>query len=239
MVLNIGDHARLHMLEEGKKPVSFISTTEETAGPMAAVGSGEIAFLIGPVPRRTIALAAVSTGRISRKIVFDKGDITSLAAAPDGHTLYSAAGGDVWSIPLSGGDPKKIHAGDAITLDPMRRALLVQIIEASRTRLVRVPLDGSPEREVPESEPFRVYPYTIMPNSIDKQGRVLALAVGVSSWFTPPALIDLDSGRITPIRPERQFMYTFAEWSGDGQVIALRNILRSTIWKFSPEVPAK
>src|SRR5207245_1165695 len=83
--------SRLMAVETGKDPVTLITTTEETSAPMALVGLRQIAFVIGPFPHQTIALADTSTGRITTRISVGKGDITSLASAPNGRMLYFAA----------------------------------------------------------------------------------------------------------------------------------------------------
>jgi hypothetical protein len=77
------------------------STTCSNRPQSQVLGPGEVAFLIGPVPRKTIAFAAVSTGRITRRIAFDKGRIDAMAASPDGSTIYCVAGGMVWAVPVS------------------------------------------------------------------------------------------------------------------------------------------
>jgi hypothetical protein len=108
------DRPRLMVVEPGKKPVALVATTEENSTPITVAGPREIAFLIGPVPRATVAFADVETGRITRRIAPGKGEIVSLAASPDGGTLYFATGGTIWSIPSAGGQARKIRAGDRI-----------------------------------------------------------------------------------------------------------------------------
>src|SRR5262249_32283075 len=64
----VAGRQRLMVIEPGKEPVPLINTSEENAAPVTAVGPREIAFLLGREPRRTIAVATVSNGRIARKI---------------------------------------------------------------------------------------------------------------------------------------------------------------------------
>jgi hypothetical protein len=126
---SVGGRSRLVIVEAGKDPVLLVNTAEETAVPVAAAGSAEVAFLIGPKPRRTIAMAAVSNGRITRRIHFDNGPIESLASTPDGTILYCAAGGTVWAIPVSGEEPRRIRAGDRVSVDSGGQTLLVEVAE--------------------------------------------------------------------------------------------------------------
>ena len=46
---------RLMVVQKGKDPAPLVNTTEETMAPVAACGSGEVAFMIGPAPYETIA----------------------------------------------------------------------------------------------------------------------------------------------------------------------------------------
>jgi hypothetical protein len=225
---------RLMILEAGKDPVPLVNTAEETAVPVAAVGPSEIAFLIGPEPRRTIAMAAVSSGRVTRRIHFDRGPIKALASAPDGKTLYCAAGGAVWAIPVSGEEPRKVHAGDAVSMDPAGLALLVEEFKAPVSRLVRVPLNGSAEQEIPRADSLAPAG-AITAGSWGKDGRILT-PLTASAWLWPPGLIDSVSGHCTRISLDYLTDFHSLAWTPDGRVMAVGLDLRSTMWKFQPEV---
>src|SRR5450432_583979 len=108
---NAGGRARLMAVETGKDAVPLIATAEETAAPLTSVGPREIAFVMGPTPRETIAVAEIANGRITRRIAPGKGLINSLASSPDGKAIYFAAGNSVWVIPSSGGDARTICSG--------------------------------------------------------------------------------------------------------------------------------
>src|SRR5262249_30074703 len=134
---SLAGRVRLMAVTEGREPVQLIpNTSEDTTVPVTVVGSREVALLVGPDPRRTIGVAAIDSGRIIRRPPFDKGDIRSLAASPDASPLSLAAGGGIWSLPAAGGEPRKIRAGTSATIDPTGRHLLVQVVEAPKTRLL-------------------------------------------------------------------------------------------------------
>jgi hypothetical protein len=221
------------IFEAGKDPVSLVNTAEETAAPVAAMGPSEVAFLIGPEPRRTIAVAAVASGRITRRIHFDKGAIKSLVSAPDGKTLYCVAGGMVWAIPRSG-EPTKIRAGDAVSIDPGGLALLVQEIQAPASRLVRMSLNGTAEQEIPR-EGSLAPAGRINAGSMGKDGRILSPLEG-SAWLWVPGLIDSVTGRSTPIPVDYITDFHSIAWAPDGRVVAVGLDLRATMWRFQPEV---
>jgi predicted Ser/Thr protein kinase len=230
----INGRVRLMATEAGKDPLPLINTTEETSAPVTAVGANQIAFLIGPQPKRTIALAEASSGRIVSRIPFDKGLIQSLAASPDGKVLYGGAGGTIWSIPVSGGEPKKIRAGDFVAADPAGKYLVIFLGETSTTRLVRAPLDGSAEQEIRIEGPLRPGFALFGPNSIGRDGRIL-LPLATTTWHNPAGVLDPATGRLTRIAEDQLLDYHVLGWTPDGKVMGLGLGQRSRLWKFTPE----
>ena len=228
-----GGRMRLMVVEAGKDPRPLVATAEENAAPVAAAGADEVAFLIGPAPRRTIAMAAVSNGRITRRIPFDKGPITSLAASPDGKTLYCAAGGMIWAIPAAGGEPRKMRPGDYVAMDPAGAYLLVEVVENPIIRLIQAPLDGGAEREVPRTGALRPA-FLIGPNAIGKDGRILT-PLGASTWYWPAGAINPRTGEITRIAVDYLTDFHGLGWTPDGQVLGLGLEFRATLWKFRME----
>jgi hypothetical protein len=85
--------ARLMAVQKGKDPAPLVNTTEETAGPVAACGPREIAFMIGPPPHETIAIAEPASGRLVHTIAPGKGPVDNMSCSPDGKTIYFGAGG--------------------------------------------------------------------------------------------------------------------------------------------------
>jgi len=207
-----------------------VNTTEPASSPVTAVGPDQIAFLIGPKPQRTIAVATVSNGRIVRRIAFDKGDITSLAADGDGKTLYCAAGGNIWSISVKSGETKKIRAGDHVAVDLCGHYLLLQVTETPIIRLIRVPLDGGAERETPRAGPLRPANF-IAPNAIGRHGLIL-VPLGTSTVYWPPGLLDPSTGQLTRIPVDFKADYHALNWTPDGKVLGLGLDMRSKIWRF-------
>ena len=231
-VLN-SERARLVAVERGKHAVAMIATTEETATPATVAGPQEIAFLIGPVPRGTIALADTATGRITRRISPGKGEIVSLAASPDGSTLYFASGGIIWSIPSTGGDAHKIRVGNRVIIDPAGRALLVSLLESPNPRLFRISLDGADETEVPVDRAHALRFLHLSPGSWNANGHLLTSLD--ESWFAAPAVLDTRNGRVQPLPTDKTSDYGSMVWLPDGRMIALRIRPRSTLWRFAPE----
>jgi WD40 repeat protein len=226
------DRARLVAVEPGKSPVAIVATSEETSTPVTVAGPREIAFLIGPVPRGTIALADVETGRITRRLTPGQGEIVSLAASPDGGTLYFATGGTIWSMPSAGGEARNIRAGNRVVADPSGRALLVSVLESPNVRLFRVPLDGSPETEVPPDAVHALRYTHLTSGSWNADGRVLISLH--DSWFASPAVLDTRNGRVQPLPSDNTKDYISMAWLPGERMVALRIGMRSTLWRFTP-----
>lgn len=235
-VLNSG-RARLVVVERGKSPVPMVATTEETSTPVTVAGPREIAFLIGPPPRATIAFADTETGRITHRISPGKGEIVSLAASPDGATLYFASGDMIWSIPSAGGQARKIRPGDRVVAGPSGRALLVSLPESPNMRLFRVPLDGAPEVEVPVDAARALRYLHLSAGSWNADGRLLTSLY--KSWFEAPAVLDTRSGLVQPLPFDNTSNYVSMAWLADGRMAALRVGHRSTLWRFTPEQEQK
>jgi hypothetical protein len=225
---------RLVAAEEGKDSVPLISTTEETTGPVTLIGNSEMAFLIGPPSQRSIATATLANGRVTRRISFDHGNVMSLAASLDGATLYAAADGMIWSIPLSGGAPAKFHAGDAVALEPDGQSLLIQLIQPVATKLVRVALKGGAEQEIPLNGPAPISNYPISTGGI-RDGRLAVVLAPRESWYFDPGIVDLKTGRLSRIPVDYFGDCRFVTWLPHGQILASMAEIRSSIWKFTPE----
>jgi hypothetical protein len=100
-------------------------------------------------------------------------------------------------------------------------------------RLFSVPLDGSPESEIPLDRSIPMATSQLSNGALNRDGRLLVPLAPRDSWFNPAGVIDTGTGRITRI-PSDLGDYRSLGWTQDGQVIALKNGLRATVWKFQP-----
>ena len=225
-----GSNVRLILVEPRKDPSPLINTTEETAGPMTAVGADQLAFMIGPPPRHTIALATVSSGTITQRLNFNEGAVAEMAASPDGKTIYCAAAGAIWSVPLAGGAPKRIRSGDSVAVDASTQSLVIQLREPPVSRLVRVPISGGPEQEIAGTFALG---YDIGSGSI-RNGK-LAAAMAAATWYWPPGIFDLATGKSARVALDYTTDFHRMIWTPDGRIMAVAADLRSAIWKFTPQ----
>jgi predicted Ser/Thr protein kinase len=230
----VSGRTRLMAVEQGKDPVPLVNTTEETAAPMTVAGPHALAFAIGPLPHHTIAIADTSNGRISGRISPGKGAITSLASTPEGATIYFAAGGAIWSVPAGGGDAHKIAGGEDVMWDPSRHGLVIVRRESSHMTLWRTTLEGGAERQIPMDSAAPLFEIFFSPGTIHPDGRMLVSLNPTDSWFNPPALLDMSSGRVTRLLNNGLTDYHSLAWMPDGKIVATQLGARATIWKFTP-----
>ena len=223
------ERRRLVIVEQGKATVPFSTIAEETALPAAAAGPKEVALILGK-DGRAIGIASLATGSIVRRIAFEKGEIRAMIASPDGRTLYCNAGGSIWAQPVQGGAARLVRAGSAVAIDPAGQYLAVIEEQQGRTRLLKVPLDGSSEQEVPISGDAR--PYILETGAISKDGKLLMGLQPPDSWFLEPAVIDLATGRATRIPIDVRGDSFNLAWTPDGQILAAVTGLESSLWKF-------
>jgi len=213
----------------GKEPVSLVSTVDETSGPFTAVGADAVAFLIGGESHITIGVAALSNGRIVRRIPFDKGHVEQMASSPDGHTLYVSAAGSIWAVTAEG-EVRRQCAGNFVSVEPGGKSLLVEVRETPNTKLVRVPLNGGAEQPIPGPSPMTLA-YGIDNEGV-RNGRLVAPASS-PTWYWPPAVFDLATGKSTRIPLEYVSDFHHMAWTPDGKVMASALAWRSNVWKFT------
>jgi eukaryotic-like serine/threonine-protein kinase len=229
----IAGRRRLVVIQPGKEPVPLVITSDETSTPATVAGPGLVAFMVGPPGKAEIGIGSLETGRIVRRIPFDKPYISTMSSSPDGKTFYCAADHVVWAVPSAGGTPVRIHEGDRAAVDPDGNYLAV-LTQEPANRLYKVPLHGGAPQEIHVSGDLRPE-LSVGPQAISRDGRLLALLVAAGSWFDNPGIIDLATGRATLIPTDYPADYRSLNWTADGQVMGIALPMRSSIWKFAPQ----
>jgi hypothetical protein len=231
-------HVSLMTIERGKDAVRLANTPEETAAPMTLVGTREVAFLIGPLPRETIAVAEIASGRITHRITPGKGSIHSISSSPDGSMLYFGAGNSIWTVPSVGGGARLVCAGYSAVMEPSGKSLLVTRTDRSRTTMLHVSLGDASEQLIPPDASAALDTAkagAISTGSFDAGGRLLTSISLSDSWFNPLGILNTVTGSIGRVPVEQFSDYDSAVWTPDGHILAMHRIPRSTIWRFQPE----
>jgi hypothetical protein len=236
----------------------LVQTDEETSTPAAALPGGQLAFMLGSGTQRMIAIASLTDGRIVRRLVETRGgDPNSLAASPDGHTLYYALAQTVWAIPAAGGQPRRIASGDSVAVHPNGQELVIQIVEAEGRRLVRVPvggreskalaLDGGRESKAlaldgaGEPRPIALHlpdgmriDASLAANAVFQDGRIGLTVVAQDYFFYQAAVVDPATGQVRRIPVAFEGDVRDVGWTSDGKIVAIGAPAKGQIWRFRP-----
>jgi eukaryotic-like serine/threonine-protein kinase len=230
-VSRIGSGSRVVVVAPGKDPVTLVETGEDTRNPMTAVGSDRAALLIGPEDSPDIAIVALNTGRILKRIKAPAVP-ASLGASPDGATLYFAAGGSISAISIETGETRQIAAGDSLVVDPDSGDLVVRLDESTGFRLVRVPPGGGAPAPIAIHSDLRMIFYPLTPGSI-RRGKLVIPVSSVDSWYWFVAVLDLATGELDRVNIRPDLDFHCAAWAPDGRIIAYGLGTSAALWKFS------
>ena len=225
-----GIGGQILVVPPGREPFRFVQTDEETRVPMTPLGGAQVALMVGNGSPRDIAIVAADTGRIVKRIK-PPADVTSLAASPDGRTIYYSAGQAIASMPVDGGAATSICAGDSMAVDPASGDLIVKVEETERVRLVRCRPSGGPPREIVIDGVLRLVATPLMPDAI-RDGRLLLAVGSADSWYWFVGALDLASGRLEKVKINHFTDFHFASWAADGKVLGGGSGVRSALWKF-------
>jgi DNA-binding beta-propeller fold protein YncE len=228
----IAGRTQLVTSRAGDDPAPLVETSEETNGPATLVGTDNIAFFIGSATESTLALATTD-GRILHRFPGIKGNgISSVAASPDGQTLYVADSGSLWAISLQNDQRQKIGQGYGVAVDPRNGELVVQVRTSAGAHLLRLTPPNGKTRDLKQQGEYWVTPWaTFSGGSIDSSGRILATVDSSRSWFDRPGVIDPGSGAITPVKLNYDGDVQSATWGPDGTIIAAGIGINAAVWR--------
>ena len=229
--------ARLLVTSERKEPKPFADTTEESSPPIAQAGSDQIAFLLGRSPNQVIGLASAADGRITRRVDLPGGtQISCLASSADGKTIYYIANRTLWTLPATGGQPRKLARADAVALNPRTGEIVVQRNETGGTHFFRFDAVNGREQRIeirtaeapPSSGPLSSA--AIAPDS-----RIVLPIAPPDSWDWEIGLLDPVSLSLKRVPMEYRGGLNSPGWTSDGRIVFAGAPIQSSIWRFRPE----
>jgi hypothetical protein len=207
----------------------LVETTEDTALP-ATIFGGNAAFVIGSGDQRRIAIASLRDGRVLRR--FSTRSEMGMAASPDDSTLYYSFGGDIWGQPSAGGEPKRITEGIDVTLDPKGEYLYVKRASNGVMRIVRVPVAGGPEEELPVPAQYHVAYPGLSPAAVDTRGRILVPVASNHAFYYQTAILDPATKSFTLVPIGIDGDAAPAGWTSDGRILARGKRYLSSLWRY-------
>jgi len=231
----LSGHSRLLIGKPGGNFFPLVDTAEETHQPAVSLPDNQAAFIAGTGADQMIVIASAGEGRIIRRLSGSKGaSVNNLAASPDGRTLYYTVDGTLWAIPADDGTPHKISAGDGVAVDPDGKGLIVDLMEKTGVRLVRVPLPSGPEQDVNVQRDLTINPIALGANALRKDGKLLIGVEAADSWFFNQAVLDVASGKLTRVPLNFTGDILYSGWTNDGRILAFGELMHSHIWRFRP-----
>ena len=227
-----GGRSRVVAYTPDGDPTDFLDTRGSSAFPVARLGPDRILLRVRDSAGSSLVAADIATGSVTARL---RGfDYPSFAGSPDGRTVYFADSGAIWSMPIAGGERRRIGEGTTLAADPAGRYLVTQVIGTDGVHLMHVPLDGRAPRPIPVRSGLSLAAVGLAPNGVAPDGRILVEVVSRASWFWPAAVLDPKTGVLAVVPPGLGYDMTLAGWDDQSRVVTGARALESSLWRFRP-----
>jgi len=231
---------RLLLAGHGAELKPFLDSAEQATPPAAVLGD-KLAFLSGNVGQPPlITIASLADGRIVKRLEASSGAAPqSLAASPDGKTLYYIDAGSLFAIDTDGGNPRKLHAASAVAVDlhTAPPSLVLQVGDRNGVRLFRTDLAGARELPLPYQSALRLASLPLSTSAVAPDGRIAITVTSADSWFHQAAILDPVTGGVEPVPVAFDGDIVYPAWGRDGSLLGTGVSIRSSLWRF--QVQAK
>ncbi len=228
------DLGRLMVFEPGKELRLFQESRADSGAPFARLGSNLVLFTVRDGSRFVLASASLE-GRGVKTIEEVSwalgGGALAVAGAPDGKTIYYALDGFVYSIPASGGAPKKLIAGNSVAVDPHGQYLVVKVDSETGSYLLRYGFSDGSEQRIPTSGRYPIGGSSLGPSAISRDGRIALQVSPFDSWFWPAAILDPRTGEME-LAAQIEADMANPGWDDEGRLITSALFFRSSLWRF-------
>jgi len=209
----------------------LIESSEEYGLPAALAGDRQVAVLTDRTPLQ-IAIVSIADGRIVQRVPLPVKHISSLASSPDGHTFYYSSDGFVWSMPVTGGDPRKLTPGDAVSADAAGHHLIVSLRDKDAIRLQRLPIGGGDPQAIPLQAGLTLPGTSLASSMVGPSGQLVVTVQSPSQWTWKTGLVDPSTGKFSPISLDFDGEPMTPGWTRDGKLVAMGSSIAFSIWRF-------
>jgi hypothetical protein len=230
---NSGDRRRLVIVEKTGMFSPLVESGEACGPPVALLGAGQVAVMTDRKPLQ-IAIVSVADGRIVAHVPIKHDSIQSLAASTDGRTFYYSSGGAIWSMPVTGGEPRKMGDGDHVAFDPRSGDLIVSVAEKEAIHLVRLPAGGGAATPIVTDGDVRLPSGTFYGTAVGADGRIALQVASAAQWDYSGGLVDARAGKVAKISLHFDGDIGAITWAGEGRLMALGNSFSFAVWRFRP-----
>ena len=193
----------------------------------APVSADEVALLLGAPGKRRIAFVSVHNGVVQREIPVPGGNATALAVSSSLKTIYYVAEDTIYSMPDTGGPPVRLAEGEDLAIDPAGRMLVIR----NSKGIVRIHLPSGAAEPIVLPAGIRLAAVNLSASAINEKGLILLNVVTARNFDYQPAIAD--GRRVTAVSVDRRGDTLVPGWTPEGDVIAMHDLLRSELWRFS------
>lgn len=235
-VFTLSRAGRSHLLwaAAGAEPRAFLNTSESARLPAAWLGGDRLAFVIGGVDDTRLAIGAIEGGQVFRRFQANARQITSIAASPDGGTIYYAAEGDIWAQPVSGGNLRKLGSGYQVAADPSSGILYLTRFGTNGPELWSMPAGGGEPEKVDLPAGYALMPQ-LSSAAVHRDGRILLQVATRDEFFVHAAILDPARRHISLVPTPPGVVVNSAAWdTTDGSVNVQITRWSSTLWHYRP-----
>jgi predicted Ser/Thr protein kinase/WD40 repeat protein len=209
----------------------LIEGSEDYGMPAALAGDNEVAVLSDRIPLQ-IVVVSIADGRVVRRVPVAARSISSLASSPDGKTFYFSSAGFVWSVPATGGEPRKLAPGDAVSADAGGRDLVISLQDKDAIRLERLPVGGGEPQPIPLPGDLRIPGTPLTSSMIGPGGRIVVEIASPAEWAYRIGMIDPHGGKLSLIPVNFDGETLAPVWTRDGKLVAMGSMMGFNIWRF-------
>jgi hypothetical protein len=236
---SVASRGTVMITRPGKNAIPLIETEEETQGPLALAGKDLIAMRIGKpgggYKNKMVALVSVADGRVVQRLESTRGiAMGSMAASPDGKTIYYTSDATVWAVSVDGGEPRKIGAGENLAAHPNGKEIVATRDEGTSIGLYRIPIGGGTEQRIPFNTDLLLNP-TLSPAAIRGDGRIAVTVLRPDSWWDEPGILDPATGKVERLNVPYSGDAGGPAWTTDGRMISSGLLIEGSLWRFRME----
>jgi hypothetical protein len=232
--LNRAGRSQLLWAAAGAEPRAFLNTNEPARLPVAWGGGDRLAFVIGGADDTRLAMGAIEGGQVFQRFSANARQVTSIAASPDGSTIYYAVEGDIWAQPVSGGNLRKIGSGYQVAADPSGGILYLTRFGMKGVELWRMPVGGGEPEKVDLPAGYALTPQ-LSSVAVNRDGRILLQVATRSQFFLQAAILDPARRKISLVPTPPGVVVNTAAWdTADGSVHVQITRWSSTLWRYRP-----
>jgi hypothetical protein len=212
----------------------LIESSEEYGLPAALVGDDRVAVMTDRKPLQ-IAIVSKADGRIVQRVPVPGERLASLTSSPDGKMLYYSSAGFIWSIPIEGGAPRKLAAGDNVSADVNGRDLIVSLQDKDAIRLMRVPVGGGTPQRIPMTGDLRIPDTKLNPSIVGAGGMIAVTTASSDRWMLQAGLLDPRTGALRRIPLNFDGETQWPGWTRDGKLVSIGTVIGMSVWRFHAE----